>query len=292
VSAVVYTEAAAAPSLAGVVRCYWSIEGFVPPGESVVNRVLPDGCMDVIFNLGDAPTGEIGTLPEPGYVVGTMPEAMIVGMSGRVDMIGVRFEPGAAVAYLGVPAPELTARSVGFSDVRREARDVTEQVAIAGDTAARGFASGGQPAGAARVARARLRERAGVLDRALASARMLAPDPLVASAVGLIESSRGAIAVSEIEGRLGVSPRTLTRRFTAAVGLTPKMACRVARLQSAASAIRADPSASLARIAVKAGFADQPHLNRDFASLARVTPAGYARESTAGLVRDEPEDAD
>lgn len=285
-SAVVYTEAAPTRSLEGVVRCYWSIEGRVPAGESVVNRVLPDGCMDVIFNLGDAPIGEVGAWPEPGHVVGTMPSAIVVGMSGRVDMVGVRFEPGAAVAYLGVPAPELTARSIGFSAVRREAREVTERVAMAGDTADRAFGAGGQ-AGAAMVARARLRERAGVLDCAVGSARLTSPDPLVAAAVRLIETSRGSIAVSEIERRLGVTPRTLTRRFTAAVGLTPKMACRVARLQGAAAAIRATPGESLARIAVRTGFSDQPHLNRDFAALARISPARFAREAYSVSIQAE-----
>lgn len=285
-SGVVYSELAAAPSLEGVVRCYWSIEGRVPAGESIVNRVLPDGCMDVIFNIGEAPTGGIGPLPEPGYVVGTMPEAIVVAMAGRVDMIGVRFEPGAAVAYLGVPAPELTARSVGFGDVRGEAGDVTERVAMAGDTAASGFASGGLPAGAARVARARLRERARVLDDVLVAACLAAPDPLVAAAVRLIEASHGAVPVSHIEEELGVSARTLTRRFTAAVGIAPKLACRVARLQHAASVIRCAPAESLARVAVRTGFADQPHLNRDFAALAGISPAGFAREAQAASIRD------
>ena len=283
---VVYTEMRATPSLGGVVRCYWSIEGDVPPGRSVMNRVLPDGCMDVIFNLGDAPTGEIGALPEPGYVVGTMPEAIVVGMTGRVEMMGVRFEPGAAGAYLGIAAPELTARSTGLSDVRRGAPELAERVAIAGDTAVPGFASGGLAAGAARVARARLRQRAGVLDEVITSTLRTEPDPLVAAAVRLIEASRGAIAVSEIERRLGVSPRTLTRRFTAAVGISPKMACRVARLQYAASAIRGAPGESLARIAVRTGFSDQPHLNRDFAALARISPARFAREAIDASMQD------
>jgi transcriptional regulator GlxA family with amidase domain len=131
-----------------------------------------------------------------------------------------------------------------------------------------------------------LRRRAGVLDEVITSTLRTEPDPLVAAAVRLIEASRGAIAVSGIERRLGVSPRTLTRRFTAAVGISPKMACRVARLQYAASAIRGAPGESLARIAVRTGFSDQPHLNRDFAALARISPARFAREAIDASIQD------
>jgi methylphosphotriester-DNA--protein-cysteine methyltransferase len=298
VSAVVYTEALPAASLAGVVRCYWSIEGVLPSGVTVANRVLPDGCMDVIFNLADAQSGGIGTLPEPGYVVGAMLEAFVVGLHGRVDVIGVRFQPGAAGAYLGVPATELTARSVGLSEIRREectlaervyeAGDtLTERMYEAGDTVASTDPSAGWPAAAATVARQRLRNRATLLDHVLAAGHCGDPDPLVAEAVRRIESSHGTVAVADIERGLGVSARTLTRRFAAAVGITPKTTCRVARLQAAASEIRRDPAASLARIAVRAGFHDQPHLNRDFMDLARVTPAGYAREARDGFIQDD-----
>jgi methylphosphotriester-DNA--protein-cysteine methyltransferase len=309
VSAVVYTEALPAASLAGVVRCYWSIEGVLPPGVTVGNRVLPDGCTDVIFNLADAPSGGIGTLPEPGYVVGAMLEAFVVGLRGRVDVIGVRFQPGAAGVYLGVPATELTARSVGLSEVRREGRTLAERMYEAGqtvservheasdtlsepmheagDTVAGPDPSGGWPAAAATIARQRLRNRAMLLDQMLAAGHCGDPDPLVAEAVRRIESSHGTVAVADLERALSVSARTLTRRFAAAVGITPKTACRVARLQAAASEIRRDSSASLARIAVRTGFHDQSHLNRDFMDLARVTPAGYAREARDGFIQDE-----
>jgi methylphosphotriester-DNA--protein-cysteine methyltransferase len=307
VSAIVYTEALPAASLAGVVRCYWSIDGVLPSGVTVANRVLPDGCMDVIFNLADAPSGGIGTLPEPGYVVGAMLEAFVVGLRGRVDVIGVRFQPGAAGAYLGVPATELTARSVGLSEIRREGRTLTERMyeagdtpiermykagdvdrlGEAGDTAASPDPSAGWPAAAATVARQRLRNRATLLDQMLEAGHREDPDPLVAEAVRRIESSHGTVAVADIERALRVSARTLTRRFAAAVGITPKTACRVARLQAAASEIRRDPAASLARIAVRTGFHDQPHLNRDFMDLARVTPAGYAREARDGFIQDD-----
>lgn len=285
-----YTEIAPSPQLAHLVRCYWTITGEVGAGGSVSNRVLPDGCMDAIFNLADAPGDGIGDLPAPAYVVGTMVEAIVVSMTGRVEMVGIRFQPGAAGCWLGVPAPELTGDAVGLGVLRREAATLHEQVA--GVAAPAGTAGRGWPAGEAQAVRKRLRERGAVLDRALAGALEAAPDPLVVAAVELIERSRGAITIGDLERRLGVSPRTLTRRFSTAVGISPKTACRVARLQTAATEIRSNPQASLARVAIRAGYHDQAHLSRDFRSLARVTPASYAREMGGGIVQDEIVGAD
>lgn len=240
--------------------------------------------MDVIFDLGESRL-ESGAR-EPGYIVGAMLEALVVGMTGRVDLVGVRFEPGAAGTWLGLPATELTARSIGLGEVRREADLLTERLDESGRDTDVDDTVAGWHVGAARKARTRLRNRSAVLDRALVSVYGGGPDPLVAGAVRLIEASGGAIGVAELQRRLAVSPRTLTRRFSAAVGLTPKTACRVARLQMAAALVRSEPGASLARLAVRAGFHDQAHMTRDFAELACITPAGFAREARDGFVQD------
>lgn len=284
---VVYAEVAPSPALAGVVRCYWSIEGVAGPDRTVTNRVLPDGCMDVIFDLGDEPAVSAARWPERACVVGTMRRAIVVGMRGRVDMVGIRFRPGAAVAYLALPAIELTDRMTGLSDFRSEAGLLTELVAEVAGPAVACDGAGITSAAAGRMARARLRARAAELDRALVADHVREPDLLVTHAVRMIEASGGVVAISEIERRLGVSPRTLTRRFTAAVGVGPKTVCRVARLQAAAGAIRQAPTTSLARIAARTGFHDQPHLNRDFIDLAGITPAAYAREAGDGFIQDD-----
>ena len=60
----------------------------------VPNRVLPDGCSDIILGIGDVP-GPVA--------VGTMRTAAIHELSGRVDMLGVRFHPGCGLPFVGIP---------------------------------------------------------------------------------------------------------------------------------------------------------------------------------------------
>ncbi len=63
-----YREYAPAPALATMVRCYWAIRGDPAAEHALVNRVMPDSCMDVIFDLR-AP------LEARARVIGTMLKA-------------------------------------------------------------------------------------------------------------------------------------------------------------------------------------------------------------------------
>jgi AraC-like DNA-binding protein len=275
-----YIEVPPSAALAAGVECVWSIEGRVGAGEVMRNRVLPDGCMDVIFDLGDRPRS-----PAPAhhaleaYVVGAMREALIVSHVGRVDLLGVRFRPGAAVAFLDVSADELTGMVAELRAFWRDALELTDRVSDASE---------GTLAAGSAFALGRLRARAAIIEGALLrhSGHNVLIDPVIGAATSLIERSGGTMPVGEIERRLGVGSRTLERRFASAVGLSPKAASRVARFRAAARLIAASSSPSLARIAAGTGYHDQAHFTRDFRSLAGLPPAAYLRERRDGFVQD------
>jgi transcriptional regulator GlxA family with amidase domain len=83
-----------------------------------------------------------------------------------------------------------------------------------------------------------------------------------------------AIALDEFAKAMCVSPRTLQRRFTVHVGISPKLLARIRRFQRVLSAWREDPG-SLARVAVECGYFDQSHLIRDFRDFAGAAPAAF-----------------
>jgi AraC-like DNA-binding protein len=65
------------------------------------------------------------------------------------------------------------------------------------------------------------------------------------------------------------------------VGLAPKLYCRVLRLQRALRLAAAEPGTPWAELALAAGYSDQPHLNRDFAELAGMSPGTYRAHAPA-----------
>jgi transcriptional regulator GlxA family with amidase domain len=102
---------------------------------------------------------------------------------------------------------------------------------------------------------------------------------LVVAAAGALD--RG-VAVGEVADQLGLLPRTLRRRFTAQVGLTPKRFARIQRLKRVARDLDGQAEADWATVAFRHGYADQPHLAGEFRELAGVTPTGYLRSRVNG----------
>jgi transcriptional regulator GlxA family with amidase domain len=77
----------------------------------------------------------------------------------------------------------------------------------------------------------------------------------------------------------GYSHRQFIALFSRAVGLTPKLYCRVIRFQNALKDTAANPSVSWVDLAVDVGYSDQPHFTREFREFAGLTPEQYRKVS-------------
>lgn len=258
----VYAEHAPSPALAAWVQCYWSIRGDAL--HALPNRVLPDGCADVLVDLAGAPRA---------FAVGPMRAAALVTLAGRVDLFGVRFRPGAAGAFLDERLDTLCDREVALDALwGRLAAELEDALASAP-----------------------LHDRVRRAERVLLG-RVRAPradDDTVARAVALMRRARGGVAVRDVAAALGVGERRLERAFARHVGLAPKALARVVRLQHAVRIIQRGAPRPWTAVAYDAGYADQPHLVREFRALAGITPAAYAREWRAvGFVQYEERSAD
>src|SRR5882724_3910816 len=89
-----YTEIPPHPALAPYIDAYWSVKG--AGQNTATNRILPDGCVDIIFNLG-----ENETLMKSGkaYLVGTMTSPIDTYVTPGTRLLGIRFRPAAFSAF-------------------------------------------------------------------------------------------------------------------------------------------------------------------------------------------------
>jgi AraC-like DNA-binding protein len=247
-----YREHQPAPALRDAVQCYWTLHGAVDGAAPARNRVLPDGCMDILFDLGERGVGG-----ERARVIGAMESAAVVWLRGSVDLLGVRFRPGGAPRFLAERASELTRRTAPLS-------------ALWG-ALVEGLLD--------RLRAAPPLQRAGLLDAMLLDRRRPDPrDEQVLAAGRIIAASGGTVAVRAVRQALGVSARQLERRFEELVGVPPRFACKVARFQQSVDLALRRPDLPLARLAAEAGYYDQPHFTREFKALAGITPAGFLAE--------------
>lgn len=95
-------------------------------------------------------------------------------------------------------------------------------------------------------------------------------DRLIQAACRELHHSRGNCQVSQLARHLGLSKRTLERRFYNHIGATPKKFARVIRLRHA---ILQRPSfASWTEVAHEVGYYDQSHMIHDFMELYGISP--------------------
>lgn len=258
--------------VAEFVESFWELRSDTPLEEHL-NRVLPDGCIDVIFNLADLPSRVDNGFPRlNSFVVGPMRKSVNVWQAGRIDLIGIRFRPGAATSFLKVSAAELTDSVVALDGlVGRLAGEA--ELRLAG----REFAA-----------------RAGLLTELLQPGveRESNGTRLVKRASALITRSHGTVPVEKLYTTLGITPRHLERLFAEHVGLSPKLACRVARFRHTVETLRRGSNAAWVDLALQCGYYDQAHLIRDFKEFAGVTPAAYhAEQMNVAFVQSEKTEA-
>jgi AraC-like DNA-binding protein len=236
-----YQEYTPHPALAPYVACYWSITAAAP----LINRVLPDGCVDILVG-------------ETLEVVGTMRQAMLIPMTRPALSLGIRFKPGGGAAFFRLPLHELTDHMLDLDSLwGRCTQELAEQVACASSI----------PAKIAHI-EAFLLCRLPLLPSANSTFQ---------SAIAAVRQAHGDITVTTLRTDLALSERQLERLFLQYTGLTPRQFARLTRFRQVVHLLH-QPVLSLTDVAYRAGYYDQAHFIHDFKSLAGLTPRDYRRE--------------
>jgi transcriptional regulator GlxA family with amidase domain len=87
---------------------------------------------------------------------------------------------------------------------------------------------------------------------------------------------QGSVTVEQMADAAGVSRQHLTRVFRHAVGVTPKLYCRLARFRSALAAVAVPTHRNWAEVAIDNGYADQSHMIAEFREFCSLTPNALA----------------
>jgi AraC-like DNA-binding protein len=249
-----YREVPVPPALARWVEWFWELRP-TPVGAGVVRRVIPDGSADLVFHLGDVP----GLATARAYVVGTLLRSVTIDYAPNTHVVGACLRPGGVRALLDVAPHDLADRIAPLGDVCGATGERLSNTVI-----------DGSPHAAVQRLNAALCARVSSL---------ALPDVAASEAVRLIRRTGGRISVDGLARLLALSPRHLERRFSAAIGLSPKVFARLARFDSVVQHIRQHGlDRGWATLAVEHGYHDQAHLVHEVRAFAGITPAALLAE--------------
>jgi AraC-like DNA-binding protein len=243
------------------------------PGTVQRDRVLPNGVVELIVNLGSGDQGVVDEQhPERSqrfkraWVAGLQRGPLVIDAASESRLVGIRFAAGRARRFLGMPMHELTDRVFEADALGiRRLDELRERLADSDSTATR----------VAHVERWLLESGTtsdGEFD-------------CIQYAVSQLRDPTLSRRIRDISAELGLSHRQLIDRFRNVVGVTPRRLARIYRLQAVIRYLAKRSRVNWSRVAADCGFADQAHLNRELRDLAGMTPTAY-------LARRDADDSD
>jgi AraC-like DNA-binding protein len=241
------------------VKCYWTLEA---EKESTPQRntIVPDGTMKLIFHYGDTykhhpSNGESILLPKC-FLIGQLTKPYVVEPIGVTGSFVVRFHPNGFVPFSTIPIKKMENTAVSLNELfGKEGHELGESILNAKSTS----------------------ERISLIEVFLLK-RLTAKqtiDHVVKSTVETILNANGKFSVNEHSMQNNINRRQLTRKFSSAIGLSPKQLSKTIRIQAALKSLLTKDVDRLTDLAYENEYFDQAHFIKEFKEFTGLTPKEF-----------------
>jgi len=243
----IYNQVKPHSGLINYIDAFWAVEGV---GEQLRKEcILPDGCVDLIFNLGDdCKTGNGSLTMQSGktYLVGTMTTSQESFLNSQTKLMGVRFKPGAFSSFYNyAPLNQVTNKTIDFERALSPDINQLQQCPV---SYLNNYFS----------------------DRINNQRNHLFP------ILKDIHTARGQVSIDELTKRNFVTARQLERNFNKYIGISPKEFVNIVRFQFALEKIKDNKQRkSLQDIAFECGYYDHSHLTNEIKRYTGLVPSQF-----------------
>lgn len=254
--------------LKSLVNCYWTLE--VPKqSESQKQRIVPDGCIEMAFILGDdikRYTSENEFILQPrAMVLGQTIEPFYIEPTGFVKTFAVRFYPYGFANFVSEPISNLVNKETPISKLfEKETVDNLEQKIIqAGNT----------------------KQRISIVEKFLTERlnNEKTIDKIVKNTIDSLLSTNGSASINSILKEDLSKRRQLERNFKKQIGVSPKQLGKVIRLQTALKMLLDQKAANLTNVAYESEYFDQAHFIKDFRKFTGINPKEFINHENLSL---------
>lgn len=202
--------------LSAFVTCFWTLE-FPAASNPEKQRIIPDGCVEMIFHCVDLYkqyAGDESFVIQPEcFVFGQITTPLDIEPTGYTGIIAARFQPDGFTAFIKLPAKEMENRAVPLQELFGEDGHGVESDVLNALTN---------------------QERIKIIETFLLK-KLHSPkaiDRIAKSSVEVMMQLNGQVLVDKLSGQLKINRRQLERRFSSAIGISPKQLAKIIRLQA------------------------------------------------------------
>jgi AraC-like DNA-binding protein len=254
----VYLEQVPSPALRSWVDSLWYCHA--PKMLRGRERVLPNGCMQIILNLSReylTDCGEDGTANKKhsrGILVGVRDRYQVIDTADMEETAGVVIRPGGFTGLFRERADLLFQRVIALEDIWYEPL-LFEYLAEA-------------PTPLQKLA---------CLDKLLAGlvGKKSRRSETTDQALYLLRVKH--LSIAECARSIGLSERRLSQLFREEVGASPKLWTRIQRFQAVTRGLHAGVHIPWVELALDCGYYDQSHFANDFRAFSGLDASAYAK---------------
>lgn len=246
-------------NLRTLVKCYWILES--PKKENPQRQtIVPDGCIEMIFHYGDLYKQYIengnNILQPKCFVIGQLTEPLQIEPTGETAIFSVRFYPEGFLPFATIPIKEMENKAVSLEKLYgSDGLKIELQILDANSTSDR------------------INHIEAFLLRRLATVESI--DNIIKSTIETILTANGQLSVDELSKQTNINRRQLERKFSTAIGLSPKQLSKTIRLQTTLKMLINKKFTSLTALAYEGEYYDQAHFIKDFREFTGLTPKEF-----------------
>lgn len=228
---------------------------------------LPDGTLDLVFNLGDpvelSRDGSPFEEMPPAAVTGLYPDSSLVRYRGRVHLVGAVFQPGSAHLFIHEVLTQFRAATIDATLIfGTNASLLLEQL----------HEVKGEPE------KHHLIEY--FLTGYLRDNREQDNFNRISAAVRQVHHHKGAVDVRALQNHCFMSERNFRRRFNEYVGMGPKQYAGIIRVKEFMKHYEPSNSTFFEHL-TNWGYTDHAHFNKDFRRIVGIGPNAYFKLQAA-----------
>ena len=255
-----YSIARPSPLLSRFVKQYWTLENCLPGGQQHIQRIVPNGLIELIFYLGDRPetSDPKRSVSANTIITGHLSDYYDLRVTGQLSLFSILFKPQGLSMFFDIPVNELNNQNVPFRFIFKTDTDELESQLFEEHTF---------------PGRIRIVEH--FLIRLLKRHGNKYNYERIEHTINIINRSRGAVSIDFLASEACFGRKQFERVFSKYIGTSPKQFLRTIRLQHAIDLRSKDAAVNLTDLTYSAGYYDQSHMINDFQKLTGLTPKQF-----------------
>jgi AraC-like DNA-binding protein len=249
--------------LSPYIKHYWAIEDCLPQEDTHIQRIIPNGLMELLFYLGNKPVAldETKHIPENTILSGQLKGFYDIAVTGKLSIFSVSFQPFGAKMFFDIPSDKLFDQNVPLNYIIKDKVAKLESDLYECESFERKIS---------------IVEKFLLLQ--LRNNTKNFEINRIAKSITLINRSKGLITIESLSSSACLSRKQYERTFSEYIGTSPKQFLKTIRFQNTLQEKHRNKNIPLTELAYNCGYYDQSHMINDYKLLSGKTPSEYYSE--------------